>query len=156
MIHWIICSSAQPVETLQAALSFSTKLCTSFLSLELSEVRFLAAARTWVEAAPVSVAARLTSLMAVATFWVPWAACWAEAAISPMAAPCSSTALAMAMAISAIWSMMREMSLMAPTLSAVAVWAASALTSWATTAKPRPASPARSASMVALRARSLV
>ena len=39
---------------------------------------------------------------------------------------------------------------------ALAVWAASALTSWATTAKPLPASPARAASMVALRASRLV
>ncbi|MFK4572295.1 hypothetical protein ABIF94_003731 [Bradyrhizobium ottawaense] len=62
--------------------------------------------------------------------------------------------------------------LMAPTESSVAVWipvicwlispvalavcSASALTSEATTAKPRPASPARAASMVALRARRLV
>jgi hypothetical protein len=35
-------------------------------------------------------------------------------------------------------------------------WRASSLTSPATTAKPRPASPARAASMVALRARRLV
>jgi hypothetical protein len=39
---------------------------------------------------------------------------------------------------------------------AFAVCAASALTSCATTAKPRPASPARAASIVALRARRLV
>ena len=61
---------------------------------------------------------------------------------------------------------------MAPTASAVAVWMeatleamrsvaravwlASDLTSYATTAKPRPASPARAASMVALSASRLV
>ncbi len=39
---------------------------------------------------------------------------------------------------------------------ALVVCAASALTSWATTAKPRPASPARAASMVALSASRLV
>ena len=39
---------------------------------------------------------------------------------------------------------------------ALAVCSASALTSWATTAKPRPASPARAASIVALSARRLV
>src|SRR6185369_12588165 len=39
---------------------------------------------------------------------------------------------------------------------ALAVCAASAFTSWATTAKPRPASPARAASMVAFSARRLV
>ena len=41
-------------------------------------------------------------------------------------------------------------------LVAAAVWAASVFTSVATTAKPRPASPARAASMVALRASRLV
>jgi hypothetical protein len=40
--------------------------------------------------------------------------------------------------------------------SALVVCAASALTSWATTAKPRPASPARAASIVALSASKLV
>ena len=39
---------------------------------------------------------------------------------------------------------------------ALAVCEASAFTSWATTAKPRPASPARAASIVALSARRLV
>src|SRR4029453_840845 len=39
---------------------------------------------------------------------------------------------------------------------APAVWLARLLTSWATTAKPRPASPARAASIVALRARRFV
>ena len=39
---------------------------------------------------------------------------------------------------------------------AFAVCVASALTSWATTAKPRPASPARAASIVALSASRLV
>jgi hypothetical protein len=37
-----------------------------------------------------------------------------------------------------------------------AVWPAKFLTSWATTAKPRPASPARAASIVALSARRLI
>ncbi len=37
-----------------------------------------------------------------------------------------------------------------------AVWAARLFTSWATTAKPRPASPARAASMVAFKASKLV
>ena len=47
---------------------------------------------------------------------------------------------------------------MRPAMSSVAlpVWAARSFTSAATTAKPRPASPARAASMVALRARRLV
>ncbi len=50
--------------------------------------------------------------------------------------------------ISAIWLLI--------SLVALAVWLASALTSWATTAKPRPASPARAASMVAFNASRLV
>ena len=53
------------------------------------------------------------------------------------------------------------MSCMAPILApmsaaAFAVWVASAFTSWATIEKPRPASPARAASIVAFKARRLV
>src|SRR6202035_4042751 len=97
---------------------------------------------------------------------VPLAACSMLRAISRVAAPCSSTAAAMVEAISEVWAMVPPISLMAATESwvavcmpaiwlpissvALAVWAASALTSWATTAKPLPASPARAASMVAL------
>jgi len=60
--------------------------------------------------------------------------------ITLMAATDSSVAVCMP----AIWALISSV--------ALAVWAASALTSWATTAKPRPASPARAASMVALSA----
>ena len=87
-------------------------------------------------------------------------------------AACSSTAAAMAAAISAMRPMVPPISLIAATDScvavcmpaicvpissvALAVCAASALTSWATTAKPLPASPARAASIVALSASRLV
>jgi roadblock/LC7 domain-containing protein len=78
---------------------------------------------------------------------------------------CSSTAAAIAEEISDSLSMVPEISLMALTESSVAAWmplicwpispvafavcSASAFTSEATTAKPRPASPARAASIVA-------
>ena len=103
---------------------------------------------------------------------MPCAACCTLREISWVAAPCSSTAAAMVEAISDIRPMVSPISLMAPTDSWVAAWmpdicwlispvafavcSASAFTSDATTAKPRPASPARAASMVALRASRLV
>src|ERR1700740_378733 len=78
----------------------------------------------------------------------------------------------MAEAISDSFSMVPDISLIAPTDSCVAAWmpaicwpispvafavcSASAFTSEATTAKPRPASPARAASMVAFSAKRLV
>ena len=92
--------------------------------------------------------------------------------ISWVAAPCSSTAAAIVDEISDSRSMVAPMSLMALTDSCVAVWipaicwpispvafavcSASAFTSEATTAKPRPASPARAASIVAFSASRLV
>src|SRR5258708_615672 len=93
-------------------------------------------------------------------------------AISRVAAPCSSTAAAIAVVTSLISLIGLLMFLMAPTADVVtvcmlticwrissvafAVWLARLFTSDATTAKPRPASPARAASMVALRASRLV
>ena len=131
-----------------------------------------AADSTCEEAVPVSVAPRCTSVMLEDTCWVPCAACCTLRAISWVAAPCSSTAAAMADEISDRRSMVEEISLIAPTDSLVAAWmpeicwlispvalavcSASALTSEATTAKPRPASPARAASIVALSASKLV
>jgi hypothetical protein len=92
--------------------------------------------------------------------------------ISPVAAPCSSTATETAVAQLSISCMRPEMRLIADTALevaactamisleissvALAVCTASDLTSEATTAKPLPASPARAASMVALSARRLV
>ena len=106
------------------------------------------------------------------TSWVPVAACWTFDAISRVAAPCSSTAEAMVVAVSEMSEMTLPISWIAVTASrvsawiaaiwapissvALAVWLASDLTSEATTAKPLPASPARDASMVALSARRLV
>jgi hypothetical protein len=51
---------------------------------------------------PVSAAASLTPAMLVLTCWVPPAASWALRLISPVAAPCSLTAAAMALAVSLI------------------------------------------------------
>jgi hypothetical protein len=50
----------------------------------------------------------------VATWAVPWAACWTLRAISWVAAPCSSTAAAMVEAISEMRVMVAPISLMAP------------------------------------------
>ncbi|MGY4362195.1 hypothetical protein ACVW0J_008688 [Bradyrhizobium sp. i1.7.7] len=89
-----------------------------------------------------------------------------------MAAPCSSTAAATVDEISDSRSMVPLISRIEPTDSSVAAWmpetcwaispvafavcSASAFTSEATTAKPRPASPARAASIVAFSASRLV
>ena len=131
-----------------------------------------AADSTCEDAEPVSLAPRCTSVMLEETCWVPCAACWTLREISCVAAPCSSTAAAMVEEISDSFSMVPLISLMASTNSWVAAWmpvicwpispvafavcSASAFTSEATTAKPRPASPARAASMVALSASRLV
>ncbi|MNT31454.1 hypothetical protein D3C72_1672880 [compost metagenome] len=110
--------------------------------------------------------------MLVETWRVPSATWVTLAAISRVAADCSSTAPAMAEAMSATLRMVSVMLPMAPTevwvadcmaetwdeISCVAraVWSDRLFTSEATTAKPLPASPARAASMVAFRASSLV
>ncbi|MGY2932345.1 hypothetical protein ACVWZ6_001947 [Bradyrhizobium sp. GM6.1] len=110
--------------------------------------------------------------MLLETSLVPPAACWMLRAISRVAAPCSSTAAAIVVVTSLISPMIRPMPWMAPTADvvtdcmlaiwlrissvALAVWLARLFTSEATTAKPRPASPARAASMVALSASRLV
>ena len=93
-------------------------------------------------------------------------------AISEVVAACSSTAAAMLVAMAASLLMVCAIEEISSTdflvaswmaaicweMSSVAreVWLASALTSDATTAKPRPVSPARAASMVALSASRLV
>ena len=103
---------------------------------------------------------------------VPVAASATLRTISWVAAPCSSTAAAMELAMPLISRMRPAMPSMAWTawpvepwiwaiwaeISAVAlaVWSASAFTSVATTAKPRPATPARAASIVAFSASRLV
>ena len=110
--------------------------------------------------------------MLLDTSLVPPAACWMLRAISRVAAPCSSTAAAIAVVTSLISPIVVEMLRIADTAVVVtscmlticwrissvafAVWLARLFTSEATTAKPRPASPARAASMVALSASRLV
>src|SRR4051812_29568437 len=126
----------------------------------------------WLDAAPVWLAPWLTSAMVPATWVVPAAVRWMLPEISCVAAPCCSIAAEIAVVISEILPMVDEIILIDPTASWVAVcmpaiWmpissvafavcAASALTSCATTANPRPASPARAASIVALSASRLV
>ena len=119
-----------------------------------------------------SSAARCTPVMLVLTSWVPRAASWTLREISRVAEPCSSIAAAIAVPIWSISAMTSATLRIAVTVSslaawiaaicseisvvALAVWPASDFTSEATTAKPRPASPARAASMVALSASRLV
>ena len=111
-------------------------------------------------------------LMFTVTSLVPAAACCTFCAISRVAAPCSSTLAAIALEVLLMSPMIVPMPLMAATASfvadwiwpicwlissvALAVWLARFLTSAATTAKPFPVSPARAASIVALRASKLV
>src|SRR5690242_3193568 len=156
----------------QATRTELRNLSTSVLSRPLSPASERAAVSTCEEAEPVSLAPRCTSVMLEDTCWVPCAACWTLREISCVAAPCSSTAEAIVAEISDSRSMVLLISLIAPTDSCVAAWmleiccpispvalavcSASALTSEATTAKPRPASPARAASMVAFKAKRLV
>src|SRR5207253_2458270 len=158
--------------TRQAARTDSRNLATSILRRLLSPDSNCAAERTCDEAVSVSVAPRCTSVMLAETICVPCAACCTLREISCVAAPCSSTAAAIAEEISESFPMVPEISWMAPTESWVAAWipviccpispvalavcSASAFTSDATTAKPRPASPARAASMLALSASRLV
>jgi len=63
-----------------------------------------------------------TSVMFDDTCWVPWAACCTLREISCVAAPCCSTAAAMAEEISDSFSMVPLISLMAFTESCVAAW----------------------------------
>src|SRR5665213_1284389 len=150
----------------QAARTESRNLLTSSLSRLESRDIDCAADSTCEEADPVSLAPRCTSEMFEETCMVPCAACCTLREISWVAAPCSSTAAAMVDEISAIRPLVRPISLIAAPEPCVAAWmpvicwpispvafavcSASAFTSEATTANPRPASPARAASMVAL------
>lgn len=100
------------------------------------------------------------------------AACWIFRAISLVALPCASIAAAILEPICEILPILLPISVMALTDSSVAAWisaiccaisevalavcVASDFTSCATTAKPRPALPARAASIVALRAKRFV
>jgi hypothetical protein len=67
-------------------------LPTSSLSRSLSPDSDLAAASTWAEADPISLAPRCTSAMLEETCCVPCAACCTLREISCVAAPCSSIA----------------------------------------------------------------
>ena len=113
-----------------------------------------------------------TPVMLVAISVVPEAASWTDRDISLVVAVCSSTALAMVVCRSEIWATMLEISSIAFTAAVVSPWiastrramssvafavsCASSFTSFATTANPLPASPARAASIVALSASRLV
>jgi len=133
-----------------------------------------------------SSAARLEALAASVTAWevvprwvtlleitsVPEAASETERLISAVVAVCSSTADAIvvwqslissmmvvirpiASVVAPLWVRIEAMRLPMSSVARAVSWARS-LTSPATTAKPLPASPARAASIVALRARRLV
>jgi hypothetical protein len=141
-----------------AARTVIKNLPTSAFSRSLSCDNSFAADNTYDEAEPVSPAPRCTSVMFEDTCMVPCAACCTVREISCVAAPCSSTAAAMVDEISDMRPMVSPISLIAETEPwiafwmpaicwlmspvALAVWSANALTSDATTAKPRPASPA--------------
>jgi hypothetical protein len=81
----------------------------------------LADAGTCDDADPVSDAPRLTSLMLLATCEVPCAACWTLREISCVAAPCSSTAAAIAPAIFEMRPMVSPIALIAAMESRVAL-----------------------------------
>src|SRR5207237_9496032 len=104
----------------QAARTESRNLPTSVLRRWLSPDSDCAADSTCEEAAPVSLAPRCTSEILEETCWVPRAACCTLREISCVAAPCSSTAAAMAEEISASRSMVPLISLIAFTDSWVA------------------------------------
>src|SRR6266511_2998691 len=156
----------------QAARTESRNLPTSSLRRLESPDSDCAAASTCEDADPVSLAPRCTSPMLEDTCWVPIDACCTLREISCVAAPCCSTAAAIVDEISDSFSMVPLIAWIAFTDSWVAAWmlvicwpispvafavcSASAFTSDATTAKPRPASPARAASMEALSASRLV
>jgi hypothetical protein len=97
----------------QAALTESRNLPTSSLRRLLSPDSDCAAERTCDEADPVSLAPRCTSVMFELTSVVPCAACWMLRDISWVAAPCCSTAAAMADDSSDNLSMVPLISLMA-------------------------------------------
>src|SRR3954471_21000073 len=161
-----------PAARAQAARTESRNFETSSFKRLLSPDSICAANSTCAEAEPVSPAPRWTSVTLRETCWVPSDACWILREISCVAAPCCSTAAAMVEANSDSCSIVPLMSRIALTDSCVAAWmpeicwpispvafavcSANAFTSDATTANPRPASPARAASMVALRASRLV
>src|SRR5947209_10686163 len=155
-----------------AARTLARKLSTALRSAPdwLSSSRALVS--TSVAAAPVASAAEVTPPILALISLEPAATDWMLRAISRVASPCCSIDAEMPAVISLISAMVWVIPPIAATASlvevciavtwaeissvALAVWLASALTSEATTAKPRPDSPARAASMVALSASRLV
>src|SRR5579859_5933680 len=81
-----------------AARTVARNLATSAFSRLFSLESICADESTWEDAEPVSAAPRLTSAILVATCVEPTAACCTLRAISWVAAPCSSTAAAIAVA----------------------------------------------------------
>jgi hypothetical protein len=73
---------------------------------------------------PVSWVPRETSTMFDETSWVPDAARWTFSAISRVAAPCSSTAEAMAVAVSEMSPMTLPMAWIDSTASQISAWMA--------------------------------
>src|SRR6266702_3267341 len=154
------------------ARTFVMKLSTSPVSEDDWLDKLAAAFNTPDAARPVSFAADDTVAILRVTVDVASAVCCTVFAISAVALLCSSMEAAMTRLMLETSSMVLTMPSIAETAFCVAPWIsviwalissvafavcdARALTSEATTAKPRPASPARAASMVALSASRLV
>src|SRR4029079_3066889 len=98
-----------------AARIASRNFPTSTLSRLLSPDSDLADVNTLAEADPVWLAPRGTSTMLAETCWVPRAACCTLREISRVAAPCSSTAAAIADAVSDKRVMASPADIVAPT-----------------------------------------
>ena len=109
-----------PIGAYVRSLTLLRNVSTSLRSRLESRDSDWAAERTCDDAVPVSDAPRCTSAAFVETAWVPWAVCCTLRAISCVAAPCSSTAAAIAEEISESFSIVPEISLMALTESCVA------------------------------------
>src|SRR5205823_9647263 len=111
-----------------AARTVARNLTTSAFKRLFSFESSCAEERTWEDAEPVSSALRLTSAILVATCVEPSAACCTFREISWVAAPCCSTAAAIAAAISETLPIVPLISLIASTESWVAacipaIWA---------------------------------
>src|ERR1700741_2045243 len=163
---------AYPRPAAAPARKLSKNFSTSADSVSVVAARPPEAESTEAAAVEVSPMASRSDEMLATSVWLPCAADWALAEISPVAASCWPTAPAIVDVMPLMPRTALPISRTASTALLVEAWItatfwpissvafavcpASALTSCATTAKPRPASPARAASIVALSASRLV